>query len=443
MGGRGLQEGGEWEREEGRGGDDEFLLQDSKHVVRTDAGDMRVVKGFGGQFTQNPMHIGFITMEPNREARLGYIYEDELAEKQLRNGDVYRIPAGSAFYLLKAKDYISFVALTQLISFFIGGGNNPTSVLSGFDPLTISTAFNVSIEELRGIMTKQRGGPIVYLTDTHAPSKWSKFLDSSKEQRLSQLKSVVPLESKTTSDQDEQSKWSWRKLMKPFLGEENKKKEKGTTSTGPDSYNLYDRDPDFKNDYGWSMALDEEGYSPLTHSGIGVYLVNLTAGSMMAPHVNPTATEYGIVLKGSGTIQVVHPNGSSAMKAEVNEGDVFWVPRYFPFCQIASRSGPFEFFGFTTSARRNRPQFLVGANSLLQTMMGPELAAAFGVSEERLRNVTAAQRESVILPSASASPAEVMPRSGEEEEEGQEGGREREIPTVIKNLGGEMIMGFD
>lgn len=134
---------------------------------------------------------------------------------------------------------------------------------------------------------------------------------------------------------------------------------------------------------------------------------------MMVPHMNPRATEYGIVLRGAGTIEIVFPNGTRAMNAEVKEGDVFWVPRYFPFCQIASRTGPFEFFGFTTSARKNHPQFLVGASSLLQTMAGPEIAASFGVSEERYRHLVNAQRESVILPSASAAPP-YEPGEGEE-----------------------------
>lgn len=58
--------------EEGEGeGEGWFLLHDSKEVVRTDAGVMRVVRrgGFGGRggvsLFQSPMHIGFITMEPN------------------------------------------------------------------------------------------------------------------------------------------------------------------------------------------------------------------------------------------------------------------------------------------------------------------------------------------------------------------------------------------
>lgn len=160
---------------------------------------------------------------------------------------------------------------------------------------------------------------------------------------------------------------------------------------------------------------------------------------MMAPHINPRATEYGIVLRGAGTIQIAYPNGSLAMNAKVTEGNVFWIPRYFPFCQIASRSGPFEFFGFTTSARQNRPQFLVGANSLLRTMRGPEFANAFGVSEERLNQILDSQRESVILPSASiVPPDETVEETMEVEMEKTE-----ILPYMIRSFGNDMILEFD
>ncbi|KAF2300558.1 hypothetical protein GH714_014024 [Hevea brasiliensis] len=263
------------EREERREGEDRFLLHDTKHVVKTDAGDMRVVRSFGWRMIERPMHIGFITMEPKTlfiphyldssliifirrgEAKIGLIYKDELGERRLKSGDIYHIP--------------------------------------GF--------------------------------------------------------SILP------------------------------------------------EIPDFRNNYGSSIALDDSDYDPLKHAGLGVYLVNLTAGSMMAPHVNPTATEYGVVLRGTGTIQIVYPNGTQAMKVKVAEGDVFWVPR--------SRTGPFEFFGFTTSARKNRPQFLAGASSVLRTLKGPELAAAYGMSNESLNHLLEAQRESVILPSASAAPPDM------------------------------------
>ncbi|KAI4382334.1 hypothetical protein MLD38_008311 [Melastoma candidum] len=107
---------------------------------------------------------------------------------------------------------------------------------------------------------------------------------------------------------------------------------KWRTGKGPDSYNLYDRKPDFRNNHGWSVAFHGKDYEPLHHTGIGVYLVNLTAGRMMAPHVNSTSTEYGVILKGTGTIRIGYPDGTPAMNKQVREGDLFWVPRYFPFC---------------------------------------------------------------------------------------------------------------
>lgn len=175
---------------------------------------------------------------------------------------------------------------------------------------------------------------------------------------------------------------------------------------------------------------------------------------MMAPHVNPMATEYGIVLSGVGTIQVVFPNGTSAMNTKVKEGDVFWIPRYFPFCQIASRTGPFEFFGFTTSAHRNRPQFLVGASSILRTMRGPEFATAFGLTEDRYYEIVDAQLEAVILPSPSAAPADerLEPKAeGKEQGEDEQSKSKKEekilevkkVPKLMRSLGTEMIMGFE
>ncbi|XP_049380553.1 vicilin-like seed storage protein At2g28490 [Solanum stenotomum] len=481
--------------EEEKWGEGLFLLHDSKEIVRTDAGVMRVVSkgGFSGggvSIFQSPMHIGFITMEPNTlfipqylnahltlfvrrgETRIGHIYKDDFTERRLKEGDVYSIRAGSAFYLVNPAEgqrlhIICSISNSDTLglygfqSFFIGGGIYPTSILSGFDTLTLSTAFNVSSEEVSEILTRQLSGAIVPLNTTQSstPSIWANFLNLEQHQRHDHLKRVVHLEEEASFEEEDEEReqqptWSLRKFMNNLFGHEGNKRKKGDegrrgSGKGPDSYNLFDRKPDYKNDYGWSLALDQSEYSPLKHSDIGVYLVNLSAGAMMAPHINPTATEYGIVLRGSGSIQIVYPNGTLAMNAIVNEGDVFWVPRYFPFCQIASRTGPFEFFGFTTTARKNMPQFLVGQNSILQSMRGPEFAAAFGVSEERLRKILDAQREAVIFPSASVALRPMDPRGEEEEGERGEKGKEKEkmkdvmkIPEVIKSLGNDMMMGF-
>ncbi|KAH7863448.1 hypothetical protein Vadar_017646 [Vaccinium darrowii] len=443
---------------EGREREKTFLLQDMKRVVKTDAGEMKVVRGSKGWISDLPnIHVGFVTMEPDSlfipqylnsdlilfirrgEARVGSIYKDELIERRLRDGDVYRIPAGSTFYLVNTADSQRLQIICSIEksdsmgwgtfqSFFIGGGSYPTSVLAGFEHSTLSTALNVSESQVSQLLTRQKSGPIISLSnshsDPHQSRAWTQFLEMKHYERVQCLKRMVQVheEEEATEEDEEPIMWLYRKLLNSVFGKQVSGKDEGR-SERPDAYNLFDRRPDFENNYGSSVALDQSDYSPLGQSGVGLYLVNLTAGSMMAPHLNPTATEYGIVLRGTGRIQIVFPNGTLAMNTRVSEGDVFWIPRYFPFCQIASRSGPFEFFGFTTSARGNRPQFLVGSNSILQSMRGPAFAAAFGVSEERLERIVNAQSESTILPWGSAS--------------------EERIPEAIRSFGDEMAMGFE
>ncbi|KAL6009365.1 hypothetical protein ACLOJK_022594 [Asimina triloba] len=414
------------EDEEERG--ERFLLKNSKLVVKSEGGEVRVMRGYYEKAMRQaagPMHIGFVTMEPDTlylpqymdanllifvrkgEMKIGWIYKDEMVEKTLKIGDIYRIPAGSAFYIVNTNqgqrlqlicciDTSENMGTDVFQSFFIAGGTNPISVLAGFDPNTLSTALNVTFDELRPMMESQEAGPIMFMRSSEKQIRRKLFMQlKQRQEEAGQGRKYWAEDEDDNNEEDSETvAWSWKKLLDFVLGKENKK----DTAKAPDSYNLYERKPDFRNNYGRSLALDESDYAPLKDSGIGVYLVYLSAGSMMAPHLNPTATEVGIVLRGTGRIQIVYPNGTSAMDAEVTVGDVFLVPRYFPFCQIASRSGPLEFIGFASSARKNRPQFLVGASSLLRSMSGPEMAAAFDVSEETYRRITEAQVEKIILP---------------------------------------------
>ncbi|XP_052188080.1 vicilin-like seed storage protein At2g28490 [Diospyros lotus] len=438
-----------------------FLLRNMKAVVETEAGRMDVVEGFTGRHGGRALHIGFITMEPKAlfipqyldsnmilfvrrgEARVGSIYNDRLVEKRLKMGDVYRIGAGSAFYLVNTGEgqilhIVCSIDKTEdsgwgtFHSFFIGGG--AYSVLAGFDPITLSTALNVSVKVVKMITTDQELDPIVFYQDAHSRATWTQFLELKEEERFEHLKRKVRFQEPAAGGNDEEPTWSLRKLLNSLFGKEANRKHHDWKIKSPEPYNLYHRKPDFKNNYGWSIALDDSDYWPLGLSDVGVFLVYLTAGSMMAPHINPMAPEIAIVLRGEGEIQVVFPNGTLAMKAKVGPGDVFWIPQFFPFCQIASRTGPFEFFGVTTSSSYNRPQFLLGAGSILRTMMGPELAAGFGMRDvDWFSKIVRAQEQRMIFSSASAAPPDM-------EEEGENGSR---MAKVLKSFGDEMVMGFD
>lgn len=148
------------------------------------------------------------------------------------------------------------------------------------------------MDELREIMTRQQSGPIVYLSDSHAPSIWSKFMDLKEHQRLAHLKRIVHFKEEANQD-EEQPTWSFRKLLiSIFWDERNTGDDRRGRGKGPDTYNLYERKPDFKNDYGWSKALDEHDYSPLGHSDVGVYLVNLTAVNSLPLHAFSHFSDY-------------------------------------------------------------------------------------------------------------------------------------------------------
>ncbi|XP_004984460.2 vicilin-like seed storage protein At2g28490 [Setaria italica] len=493
----GWEEGeGEWrpekekEQEEGEGkgkGRGLFVLDRLEKVVESEGGQVRVVRGqpwppASFACREGLMHLGFITMEPRTlfvpqylgsnvilfvrrgEVKVGYIYKDELVERKLKMGDVLHIDAGSTFYMVNtgkgqrlqiicsidASDSLGFGP--PYLSFFLGGAGHQASVLAGFEPKTLAMAFNATYDELARVILAQTRGPIVYYTAEEPESGGKEErvqgngLDKgSRRREAGAWRPGGRGEEDDEAGEDALPTWSWRKLVNRFIGgaggvtaEANKKdKKKGSA---PKPYNLYDSEPGFRNTYGWTIAVDKHDYEPLKHSDIGVYLVNLTAGSMLAPHVNPRATEYGVVLGGEGKIQVVFPNGSLAMSAVVRAGDVFWIPRFFAFCQVAARGGPFEFFGFTTSARRNRPQFLVGATSVLRAMLGPEVAAGFGAREKEFRELVLAQEEALILPSfpdTGKREKEKHGRKGKEEEEHGKGKGRREAPLVIEQVAKE------
>uniref|UniRef100_A0A0D9VTR5 Cupin type-1 domain-containing protein n=1 Tax=Leersia perrieri TaxID=77586 RepID=A0A0D9VTR5_9ORYZ len=438
------------------------------------------------------MHIGFITMEPKTlfvpqyvdsnlilfvflgEVKVGWIHKDELVEKNLKMGDILHIDAGSTFYLVNSGkgqrlkiifsiDASDSIGFSPYQAFFLGGGGgaagHPQSVLAGFDPKTLVIAFNTTYEELeQTLLAPKTKGPIMYYTtepmsggeehreQTAQRGVWYKGAQRGEAAAAGHWSPVGRGgEEEPSVYEPTSSTWSWRNLVARLLGvggggesnsmdaQQNKKKDK--TVRAPEPYNLYESGSGFKNTYGSSVAVDKHDYEPLGHSDFGIYLVNLSAGSMMAPHVNPRATEYGIVLRGAGCIQVVFPNGTLAMSATVRAGDVFYIPRYFPFCQVASLGGPFVFFGFTTSARRNHPQFLVGSSSVLRTLLGPELAAAFGVPEKEMRKLVLSQKEAVILPSwpKKKKKKEEWEEPEDERREEEKKGKQRE-QWVIKQV---------
>jgi hypothetical protein len=137
----------------------------------------------------------------------------------------------------------------------------------------------VSGSELKKFFTRKHEGPIVHVGHSHASASsiWTKFLQLKEDEKLHHMKKMMQdQEEDDVEEVKQKTSWSWRKLLESVFGEEieNVKKDK-VAHKSPRSCNLYDRKPDFKNSYGWSVALDGSDYSPLKSSGIGIYHVNL------------------------------------------------------------------------------------------------------------------------------------------------------------------------
>ncbi|KAJ7012882.1 hypothetical protein NC653_002807 [Populus alba x Populus x berolinensis] len=259
------------------------------------------------------------------------------------------------------------------------------------------------------MITRQQEGPIVFLGDSRAPrpSPWRKFLLLKEQDRLQHLKRVVKIQQ--PPNQEKQMAWSWRNLLNSILGQENKKKNVKMANPLIHSISMIDG-LTLKTTMDGSlqlMSLITSLFATLKQCQLKISPYSLSTGvssSLTASKWSYLSTNRKWINDGTtcepsnyrvwncfewkrqNTDCVSKWNTSDERKSKSRD-DAFWVPRYFPFCQIAERSGSLEFFGFTTSARKNRPQLLIGASSTLQTLRIPELAAAFCVSEERVKRV--------------------------------------------------------
>lgn len=129
-------------------------------------------------------------------------------------------------------------------------------------------------------MSSPQSGAIVYISpESKSPSLWTHFLNLEHHEKKAHLKRLALIggDADVPESKIERPRWSIRKVLKSLFANEDKVNKDKRGDSQDDVYNLYDRNPDFKNNYGWSMAIDDTQYKPLNHSGIGVYLVNLTA----------------------------------------------------------------------------------------------------------------------------------------------------------------------
>ncbi|KAI3901909.1 hypothetical protein MKW98_027206 [Papaver atlanticum] len=394
---------------------------------------VRISDGFNRTY-----HLQFITLEPNslflpvllHADMVFYVHSgsgsmrwiDEENKKNhidVEKGDIYRFLSGSVFYMRsnlestreKLRIYSIFTDsnIENPPSLYIGAYSTLNDLVRGFENKVLQTAFNVPEEVLDEITKASKPPAIVHSTTTTK----DKHSEDEPDWRSGIIESLVKRGSSSSSSSGDDYS--------------NGKKKKKT-----ETVNLFKRKPDFSNCNGWSIALTNKDASALKDSDMGIFMVNLTKGSMMGPHWNPRASEIAIVTHGQGMITVVCPgnaNGSGCknMRFKVKEGDVFTVPRFHPMAQMAYNNDSLVFMGFNTNARENHPQFLAGKSSVFRTLNKDILAMSFNVPNTTMEQLLGSQVESIILECLScAEEEEDRMREEEQRERREEEEMERE-----------------
>ncbi|KAK4790692.1 hypothetical protein SAY86_017996 [Trapa natans] len=397
-------------------------------VAHTEYGEISSVDvGYGRRGTY---HLQFITLEPNSlflpvllhaemvlyvhtgSGRLTWVDEDDTRRIDIRRGDVYRLPPGTIFHIQSdlqpqqrgEKLGIHAIFINMEESYCespVGEYSSVGDLLRGFDRKVLQEAFKVPAELVDEILNATRPPAIIRAgaTATSLPKK--------------------------------QVFWEWEaRILKSYLvGGESLNKNKKKTK----AFNVFDADKDFENCNGWSLTVTKNDLRALKHADIGVFMVNLTKGSMMGPHWNPHATEVAIVLHGQGMIRVVCASSSSKesecknTRLSVKKGDVFMVQRFHPMAQMSYNNESFVFMGFSTAPGRNYPQFFAGRSSVLQAIGREVLSVSFNVPNTTVEKLMETQTDSVILECTSCAEEEerLMKEEIEREKERREEEEER------------------
>ncbi|KQK23112.1 vicilin-like seed storage protein At2g18540 [Brachypodium distachyon] len=390
----------------------------------------------GSLFLPVELHADMVFYVHSGRGKVTYIQEggSEASALEVERGDVYNLEQGTILYIQSypnaTRERLRIYAIFSSSAISSDDPSHPTSeaysnvsnLLKGFEVEILRRGFGVPTEVVEPIKS--------------APSP----------------PLIIPYNPK--GKEQESSNWA-EEIFDAFWGIRdpqflNKKKKKSKDKKDKDkkskdkTFNFYSGEPDVKNCHGWSKTMTNEDLQNLRESNIGMFMVNLTTGSMMGPHWNPKATEIAIVTHGSGIVQTVcpsspsgegkrgpHEKGGEEIKCKnslfrVKEGDVFVVPRFHPMAQMSFNNDSFVFVGFSTHMGQNHPQFLAGKLSALQVIGKEILALSLGQDNSTaVEKLLSAQSDSTILTCVSCA-EELEKKVEQEEQEREKEKRERE-----------------
>ncbi|XBI70006.1 hypothetical protein VPH35_064602 [Triticum aestivum] len=259
----------------------------------------------GALFLPVQLHADAVFYVHSGRGKVTYIQEggSETSSLEVQRGDVYNLEQGSILYIQSypnaTRERLRIYAIFTSNAINSDDPSHPTSeayssvsnLLRGFDVKILRQGFGVSAEVVEAIRSAKSPQSII----TYNP-------DQKKEEKSNWTEEIFDA---LWGDESPLNKKKKKK------DKHKKKKDKKDDKSKSETFNFYSGKPDVKNCFGWSKTMTNKDLQNLRGSNIGMFMVNLTTGSMMGPHWNPKATEIAIVTHGSGIVQVVCPSTAS------------------------------------------------------------------------------------------------------------------------------------
>ncbi|XP_037428093.1 vicilin-like seed storage protein At4g36700 [Triticum dicoccoides] len=254
----------------------------------------------GALFLPVQLHADAVFYVHSGRGKVTYIQEggSETSSLEIQRGDVYNLEQGSILYIQSypnaTRERLRIYAIFTSNAINCDDPSHPKSeayssvsnLLRGFEVKILRQGFGVSAEVVEAIQSAKSPQSII----TYNP-------DQEKEEKSNWTEEIF------------NALWGDESpLNKKKKKDKHKKKDKKDDKSKSETFNFYSGKPDVKNCFGWSKTMTNKDLQNLKGSNIGMFMVNLTTGSMMGPHWNPKATEIAIVTHGSGIVQVVCPS---------------------------------------------------------------------------------------------------------------------------------------
>nr|ABK24863.1 unknown [Picea sitchensis] len=384
--------------EEGEEGENQFIFKrENWKIIDAEAGHIRVAPSFRENARSAPQlhnfEVNSFEMDPNSlmlpryitaswymyayegKGRIGWVHNQKSIEQDIEAGQVYYVPKGAPFYVINT-DKNQSLHLINLMhnenpgspdrhheSYYVGGGQDPPTVFSGFRRETLAAGFGIGIREVEKVLSKQVRGSIVSLN---------------KEQT-----------------NDEFLPWPWS--SKKHEGSEEEEKP----------FNLQKKELVFSNDHGEYIKADGESFRPLERLDMAMGLTTIKEESMLALHWSSRTTAVSMILKGRGRVEIVTPGRSESkrevesykrVEAELTAGDLWVVPAGLPNAEINPYSDqPLVILTFHINNEDNEFYYLTGQHSVASLIKDEVMAISMNEKQQALEKVIDAQKDEMFL----------------------------------------------